>query len=254
MQEIRNITIILLFLFLINSCSIFRRAGDSTKGYGTAADINELLRQTEKNNVGKKDFIISRFRVDYREGNNNKKAGGFIKRTGDGLMLVSIRSVAGIEIARASIDIDSINVYDRVNNLMYIQTIDYMFNKFGLQDDIISLLWGDLPSGLSRKPGGSSSDGNTYNVKYANADYRITINTTNRKLQKIEFSNTNYSKTVIEYSDYNTFNGITVPCEILLENLNRELVIKLKYYNLKFGKIKNMSFETGKIDDYIILK
>ncbi|MEE4115486.1 MAG: DUF4292 domain-containing protein [Marinilabiliaceae bacterium] len=248
--------LLIVFLFVsIASCSGSRRIAKEKERRPVSLGGDDLVGLTLRNNIGDKDFIISRFRLKYKDENVSKNASGFIKHSSDGKVLVSIRSLAGIEIARAYMDADSLKIYDRINSVLYMQSTDYMLGKFELDASLTDLLWGDLPEfSFGTESDSNDSDIRIYNLNRENTSFEFIVSGRDAKLKEVSVYGFNNDTTIINFSALQRFNDFFVPCLINIKNINRDIDIELEYSNIRFGKNKNMMFETGRVNEYRIIK
>jgi hypothetical protein len=97
------------------------------------------------NNISDKDFIIDKAELIIVSGEGKLKANAVIKYRKDSAWLVSIKSLTGIEIARALLTGDSVKINDRLKNKYYYGGNDKLTGKFyGLSFWNLPLLLGDI--------------------------------------------------------------------------------------------------------------
>ena len=249
----RLVATIVFLAGLLTSCSSTKRIATNRpdRYRGTADEVhNEIL----GNNIGSKDFTVNRFRINYSDKELDKNVSGFIKHEKNGNVLISVRTVAGIEIARALITGDSLKVYDKINRILYLQSIEYLARKYGYPESFVALLWGDMPSsGVSAisnvKPDEESGD----LLKYLSEDYNYFISRENLKVTRLQDTGSAYDS-YIEYSGFRQTGKEIYPTEILLVSERYGQRIEVSYSSIRFDKVKNMSFSPTGIKEYIVLK
>lgn len=163
-----------IVLLLAQGCSTSRRVSGTKDVIIDGGKVKDLPAIGVKRNISGKGLIISRARIQYSTDELSTSVTAFIKYNTKGELLISLRSVASIEVARVFISNDSIKLYDRINNVLYIQSVNYLKNLYGIGKDDIVLLWGDLPRGLAgliteRKKKGQLS----YDIKKNATEYYI---------------------------------------------------------------------------------
>lgn len=255
-MSVRSIIILIsgLFLFL-QSCSVFKGTGrieasDTLKFY---SDRIELA--SEANNISGEDLIIGRTRIQYRSAEINKSVSGFIKHKKEGDLLLSLRSLAGIEVARAYLGNDSIKVLDKINGDLYIQSEDYLEFKLGLSYEAIALLWGDFPSVFVEKIQIDSLDNKTvYSCRHAGILYNFVFDYKLAKLKEVRTSQINGNTALIKYGEYIRSEKLLYPQTVTMDINKGNILIELNYGSIKREKIKNMKFSTASNPRIHILK
>lgn len=244
-----------IVLILAQGCSTSRRVGGTKDFIIDGGKVKDLPGIAVKRNVSGKDLIISRARIHYSTDEFSTSVSAFIKYNAKGDLLVSLRSVASIEVARAYISNDSIKLYDRLNDELYIQSVNYMKSLYGIGKEDIVLLWGDLPRGLAgliteRKKKGQLS----YNINKNETEYYIEFDDVYLKTKKVLLRNINGINTEIDFDNYISDQGLIYPGNAEININNGQILIKVKYSGVKREKIKSMKFSPGKNTTVRIIK
>lgn len=245
---------IIIISLLFQSCSPGRRLGmgDLPTGKPEGGDYGSLA---VSRNISGKDLIISRARIKYSTDNVSRSVNAFIKYNRKKELLLSLRSIAGIEVTRVFIGRDSIKIHDRINNTLYIQSLDYLSASYGIGARDLVLLWGDMPQKIGRMVSEQGeSDKKVYRITSSGTDYEIVMDTQWHKISKalLKYGENNQS----EMTFYNFVNdkGLTYPenAELFLSRGN--ISIELKYSGVKRDRIKSMKFSPSKTARVIVLK
>lgn len=244
-----------IFLLALQGCSTGRKALFTDDISMDRNNIKDIAAGCAERNISDKDLIISRARIQYKSDEINRTVSGFIKYSKKGELLLSLRSVAGIEVARVFINSDSIKVHDKINNLLYIQSLIYLKDKYGIGHDDIVLLWGDLPSPLISLPSTEDKAGDlNYSLRRGETSYSLEFDNEYLKLKKTELSHINGNNTRFKFEDYNNEHGLVYPRNVELIINNGEIEINIKYSGAKSEKIKSMKFTTETDIRTLILK
>ncbi|MCA1757386.1 MAG: DUF4292 domain-containing protein [Bacteroidales bacterium] len=145
MRKVKLISV-LAGIFILSSCSVFRRtAADERKNINVRTE--QFLEDVNGRNVTNKGFRFDRIRVVMNEGGETRRFTVNIRSDSEGKMLVSVRIIASIEVARIYIDKNKIIILDRLNRIYSEGETREVIGKYGLSWDIMPFLFGDLPSG-----------------------------------------------------------------------------------------------------------
>ncbi len=244
-----------IVLFLAQGCSTSRKLAGEKDFNIDGGRVEDLTSIGVKRNISGKDLIISRARIQYNTEEFSTSVSAFIKYNAKGELLISLRSVAGIEVARAFINNDSIKLHDRINNVLYIQSVKYLKNLYGIGGEDIVLLWGDLPPGLASLIAERKKKGQVaYNIKKSGTEYYIEFDSVYLKTKKVTVSNIKGINTKMDFDNYITDQGLIYPGNAEINVNNGEMLIRVKYSGAKREKIKSMKFTPGKNTTVRILK
>lgn len=138
---------VLTLIMVFSSCSVFKRtAGDGREVKSIRTE--RFLEDVNNRNITKKGFRFDRIRVVMNEGGETRRFTANIRYSNDGKMLVSVRIIASIEVARIYIDENKIVILDRLNRIYSEGETGSVLAKYGMSWDIMPFLFGDLPSSV----------------------------------------------------------------------------------------------------------
>jgi len=254
MSQRKLVILFSIIALATQSCSLIRQAG-------TPGDTKEALDKPGqydsacmKNNISEKDFTINRIKVRYSSQGENRNLSGFLKYKSNGELLLSLRSVAGIEVARILVADDSIKLYDKLNYILYLQDIDYLQKKFGIPYEALSLLWGDCPGFIGEKKREAAATEEAAGFRRGELDYLIEINSIYNKISRAELSNINGKRISLEMKDFSNDDNLVYPQKIFLKDINGTLSLDIVYSGINQERIKNMRFNTLNVKETKILK
>jgi len=129
-------------LNIITACSVYRNYTDTSGAKNSRSDFD--LVRIKENNISGNSFIIQKAKIEI-QGRGSKD--GFlasIKFKNNDSILISVRSMTGIELVRIFIEKDSVFVNERLNNLNFCGTIHEFVRKYGVSKNLIYIMLGDL--------------------------------------------------------------------------------------------------------------
>jgi hypothetical protein len=246
-MSVRNVILLISgSLLFLQSCSIFR-------GAGRTDPVDTIKVQTERielacagNNISGEDLIIGRTKIEYRSAEMSRSGKGFIKHKKEGDLLLSLRSLAGIEVARAYLGNDSIKILDRINGDLYIQSADFLELKLGVSSDAIGLLWGDLPYVfIDNMQAENLSNEMIYTSSNTAIEYEFIFDDEVSKLKEVRSRQSNGNSAIIKYEDYIRSNDLLYPQTVTMNINEGNIIIELSYGSIKRERIKSMKFSKG---------
>lgn len=132
---------------LLNSCSVFK-SPEKERMEDMSLRTSRFLQEVSGNNLTNHGFRFDRIRVVMDAAGEKRRFTANIKVDQRGTMLVSLRIIASIEVARVYIDNERVVVLDRLNRIYSTGETDKVLAKYGLRWDMMPLLFGDLPEGF----------------------------------------------------------------------------------------------------------
>ena len=138
----RQIIIYLIIIFF-SGCSFIRKIDRNVlleNGNNELSEIEKL----ERNNIYNKSVNFEKIRVTIENENEKKEFLINAKIKGKDSILISLRSLTGIEIARMLLANDSIKINDRINKKFYTGKEDDFVKKYKVSRKAIFLLFGDF--------------------------------------------------------------------------------------------------------------
>ena len=91
----------------------------------------------------KKVFLFKKLKLKLFTDKSEQNLIGSIKFENPDKYLVSLKSKAGIEVARIFITSDTILINDRINKKQYYGSAKYLKKKFGITTSVLPLIFGD---------------------------------------------------------------------------------------------------------------
>ncbi|MDX2414104.1 MAG: DUF4292 domain-containing protein [Bacteroidales bacterium] len=242
------------FLLLFSACSALRKNVRSGISTIDTSDIKNVLPAIRKNNISRKSFKISRFKAEIIDSSGDRRSvPGFLKYSKNGDVLISLRSMAGIEVARGLIDADSIKIYDRINKILYVQSNRKFGQRYGLNKDLIGLIWGDLPAAIIEISVPEEED-LRYIAKEEDRVYNYSVDKQNLKVSGIESWRGEKKLLGIEYNDFKVNENCIYPSEISIDLSEAGYLIDLSIKGISLEKTMNMNFKVDNNAERIIIK
>ena len=138
----QKIPLILLLLNIITACSVYRNYPDNFGANNIRSDLS--LASIRENNISDSSFFIQKAKIEI-QGRDSKDAFlASIKFKNHDSILISVRSMTGIEIVRVFIERDSVFINERLNNSNFYGTIHEFVSKYGVSKNLIYIMLGDL--------------------------------------------------------------------------------------------------------------
>lgn len=129
---------------LLTSCLVFKNA-EKTEIENSGKSFSEIdLEKIEDKNITKQNFFISKADIEITGSEGTEKGLLNLKYIFPGEYLLSLKSRTGIEVARIYISRDTVLVNDRINRRLYYGSNEDLFKKYGLDQSIIPILFGDF--------------------------------------------------------------------------------------------------------------
>ena len=148
----RKYTLIVFAIVLImSSCSTIRRAQRSSDEIGSGNKGKSLEEILEKNNIAGKGLIISRARIKYSDDATEASFTAVIRINKKGEILASLKSFAGIEVARVIFTDDIFYIFDRIHRTVSFISFEDVGKRYGLRKEWMMIVLGDTPGILTEK-------------------------------------------------------------------------------------------------------
>ena len=222
-----------MVFILATSCAVSRMKG-RTKASTDQASVGVSLAQRITNqNLTVRNFFVERAEFKIKSLEGEKSGIGTIKFLTPDKFLVSLKSNAGIEVARIYISGDSIFVNDRFNKKLYYGSTSYLKEKYGLTTFLLPVALGDYvndekldSTSLKCIAGKLNVEGT---VKDVNINYLIDCES-GKSIRTSPEDEIGKNLVEIDYSDFFKINNITIPGKIEIKeeqsNTKIEIVIK----------------------------
>ena len=136
------------FLFLVlllaeSGCSSSRKAAsvaNKLEKYGKGSSIEKAI---ERNNIAGKGLFIAKAKIKYYEGESEIGFTANIRVNKSGELLASIRSFAGIEVARVIVTNGEVHIVERLGRKVHYLNLDSLAGGYGMGQEGIMSLFGD---------------------------------------------------------------------------------------------------------------
>lgn len=244
----KELNIVFIIIIILHSSCQRYRLYDTGPAEGTyEIATSKLVKSVRLNNVLDEPVAINRITIHYRKGEENRKFRANMKYNGRDSILLSIRTIAGIEAARVLIDKDAIKISDKINKVYYLGKTDRIGRRYGVEFAFINMLFGDI---AKLKNGEKSTqciegiakireeeEGNTL-------EYTIDCNI--KKLKAVE-GRIGYEGEKIQgiFNEYRYENGFLYPGKIEWRMEGEGALINLEMNNVKSLERKNLIFRVN---------
>ena len=208
----REIGIILIYLFIGSQCSVVRKIDNKNAEFSNDKSKENIIKNVKKQNLTNNNFYIVKAEIEILSNEGNIKVIGSIKHKSPEEYLITIKSLIGIEIYRIYISQDTILVNDRINKKLYYGSTGYFDDKYKMSTDIFPLIFGDYLA----------------DTTFINLDNKGFLN------KKIEFD----CKLKGMNIKYGVDNKYYKNIDAVLQSWNRDTKIEMKYE--KFKKVESI--------------
>jgi len=131
-------------MILTSGCGIFRKATLSDEKLDADAGLI-IYSDIVGNNIAKGGLFVRRGKVESFIGGERDRFTINLRVSDDGIWLASVRSFAGIEIARIHADRESVTILDRLARKATIIQWKELNRQYGLTYSMLPLIVGDVP-------------------------------------------------------------------------------------------------------------
>lgn len=137
----RKIVIIFIIGIITSGCAVKKIRQTDAAGKSVSENI---LENTIIQNISNNSYFIQRAEIEIVTADGKEKFIATVKFEKPYSYLISIKSRTGIEGARIYITKDTILVNDRINKKLYSGTADYLKLKYGISQNLLPLIFGDI--------------------------------------------------------------------------------------------------------------
>jgi hypothetical protein len=246
---LQKVAIIVFLGILAGACSVTRKMRNEANPESNNASSGNVLERVIKQNITSANFFIQKAEIELITQTDKKKFLGSIKFKYPDKFLISFKSRTGIEGARIYVNSDSVIVNDRINKKMYFGTAKNLKRKFGLNQDFIPLIFGDMViENRFNEQTGKCVDNNLSvdcNVRGVTMNYNIDCKRS--KINKIKLGNGNLKDNInIVFSNLIFLNGTLIPRIIELEDLQYDIKVRIKIVKTEYPWNGDVRFVPGK--------
>ncbi|MBK8882676.1 MAG: DUF4292 domain-containing protein [Bacteroidales bacterium] len=208
-----------------------------------------MLNSLEKQNLTSRSFFIEKAQFRIKSGDSENSGIATIKFLKPDRFLISVKSVAGIEIARICLTGDSILANDRFNKKFYYGSTSFLKNKYGLTTSILPVVFGDYVNDSKADITATGCiDGKMQIqgfVKDVKINYLIDCNN-GKSLLTVPDDSFKESNLQIEYSDFFRIDNIYTPGRIEISDIQHNTVIEIKIQRIIIPWEGSIEFIPGK--------
>lgn len=251
MRKIKLISV-LAWVLILSSCSVFRRTATDERE-NIYLRTERFLEDVNDNNVTNRGFRFDRIRVVMNEGGETRRFTANIRYSSEEKMLISVRIIASIEVARIYIDESRIIILDRLNRIYSEGETGAVLGRYGLSWEIMPFLFGDLPSGAVsgeriKCTGGTAS----LILNLGSENYAAGFDCIRGKLKDLRGATEKYSISM-DFREFTTSGKVVYPENIRFreDNAVMTLDLTLSGYSEYTGNIeavdKPSRYDTGRL-------
>jgi hypothetical protein len=251
---VRKVKIIILTFFIIPGCSSIKNLRNESRN-----NINEkkLLERTIHNNLFNSDFYIQKAKLTIENENERRQLLATLKFKYPGNCMLSIKTISGIEIARAVIQGDSIFLNDRLNRTIYRTDDCYINKKYGFEKKFMPLITGDmiLNDDITEKKRNECKNGLTTLISEKdNLNIYFEVDCGKAKIVTAKYLKDGKEKFSFTFREFRKFNENIFPVEINIDLHEKNTRMRIHIRKIDFGQVENIEFIPGKHYKKVIIK
>jgi hypothetical protein len=246
---LQKIAVILFLGFLAVGCSVTRKAGNVKYPESNEAGSENIYERVTRQNITSASFFIQKAEVEFITGSEKKKFLASIKFEYPDKFLFSLKSKTGIEGARIFINKDSLLVNDRINKKMYFGTTLNLKRKFGLNQSVIPLIFGDMlvDSKLCAETGNCENNKLRVDCNIRGITMNYSIDCKKSKVEQINLGNSNLKDNInINYSSFVFLNNSLIPRIIEIADMQYNMRVRIRIIKTEYPWNGNVKFMPGK--------
>jgi len=227
----REIKIIIVLILITAGCSVQRKVGTEKDGISGTYSAEEFYRRIRENNITNRSFYIRKAEVEISTEKIRHNLIMTVKFINIDSSAINIRTKTGFEIGRVFIGRDTITLIDRINKQQLIMSSDYLRRRYGLEGDLLYMIFGDLlifPDKIKGKIScisGRSENGYSCDEQV----YKALVDCRIMKIEEISIQSNRMDKTINMYfSEFRKEQGVILPgsSRIIIQEDNIQLVIR----------------------------
>jgi hypothetical protein len=254
---VRKIAFILSIVLLSYGCATTKRSTKITGSDGAVTGRDNLYTSITSQNLTGRSFFIEKAEFRVQSGDGVKTGLGTIKFLMPDKFLISLKSNAGIEVARIFLKGDSLFINDRFNKRMYYGSTSYLKRKYGVTTSLLPVLLGDYVNDMKLDSSRiSCSNGrldilgiiNNVNVKYL-IDCEL-----GKSILTIPRESEDDDSLEIRYTEFLKASGINIPGRIEIIEKQSNTVIEIRIQKIVSPWDGGIDFIPGKQYDKIHLQ
>lgn len=239
----------MFLIFFLWSCSVTRKVSNESNSTSKEIGSSNIIDKVLDKNLTATGFFIQKAEGEYINKEGKQKYLASIKFEFPDKYLISIKSRTGIEGARIYINKDSLIVNDRINKKTYFAKSSYFRRKFGFDQRLLPLIFGDIVVDKSFSKEKCKCDDKELKFDCVVLGTRMSYNIDCKigKSANVNLMN-NYSQQsiIIKSGSFKEKEGIIVPGIIELHDLQTNTTIKLKFSKIDFPWNGSVKFIPGR--------
>jgi hypothetical protein len=239
--------LIIILLILTDGCTQKLIISDNNYIYDNNS-VQYTINKIKENNISNKDFFIEKANITIKTIKGSKKLLFNSKYKIPDIYLFSLKSSAGIEIARIYIDKDTLLVNDRIERKLLFGKPRDLEVIYGIPYLVLKRIFGDFISEESREMISLERINNqlAFIQKSGEGTWKSVLDTKNEKVKSTEFSNDNGGEKIeIFYSKFEK-EGKHIPESIEFNDANDGINIKIKILRIVIPWNGEVEFIPGK--------
>jgi hypothetical protein len=252
---LQKVIYILIIFILVAGCAVSRKA--ELTGTETEVPSALIIENIVSNNLTNNDFIIQKAEIEINNQGSESSFLASIKYKKERKYLLSIRTKAGIEVARIFITGDTILANDRINKKLYYGSPEYLEKKYGISIASIPVVLGDLL--IDYYPGNGNlqcRNGKAgINGTIENKEISYIIDCREKKIEEVKYrNNPEASQIEIIFRDFGKIDYCSYPSTIELKDHYGGSSIKISIKKISLNPEEELKFIPGTNYEEIMLK
>lgn len=242
----RKTIVFVLIISIIAGCSVAKRQTVKERYRTEEAYVKDLIELVRSNNISNYDFYLQKADFEITEKDFKYKISGSLKYRKPDTLLLTLRSLIGLEVARIYVTSDTILVNDRINKIVMFGNQNDLEKKVGFNIQIFFLLLGDFISHyIADEAIAKCSEGfyeTEYNIKNGTVKYYIDCKR-NKTFSAVVQSEKKIQNISIRYANYRRADKIIIPTKIELDMPDDKIKLTIIF------DVKKMNVDwTGKVE------
>jgi len=233
---LQKVTYTVIIFILLAGCSTIKFGVKNSSIPDNVIVTGSILQRVEKQNITRESFFIQKLEISLDAIDEDRKFFGSVKFVSPDKYLISLRSIAGIEVARIFMSDDTVLVNDRINRTLYYGSSHDFEKKYGITSDIIPIILGDYVSSKREEDANEQCiDGMlSVNRRMKGVIVKYLIDCKKAKAIQTFTENSNGDRIEIKYNEFILINGFFFAEIINIEDIKRDIKMVLKVKKVDF--------------------
>jgi hypothetical protein len=246
---LRKIVYILLIVSLSGGCAVSRKHKNGVKEEISSGRTFNLTDKILSQNLTARSFFIERAEFYIKSGDEEKSGLGTVKFLMPDKFLITIKSHAGIEVARIYLTGDSIMINDRFDKKLYYGSASFLKSKYGITTAVLPVILGDYinDNGLDTSTM-KCNNGIVEIVALVNSlrvKYQVSCEN-GKSVMAIPEPGFNENGIVISYNEFFKVNDLNAPGLIRISDSQNNTVIEIRIQRITIPWEGTIDFIPGK--------